>query len=243
MLTASALLLIVGAVLPPSRAGSPGPRIFLPLLFSPGPTPGPGGWITILDEGFEAQPDPLWRFFDDSGAPGAFSWPGRTCRPHAGSYSAWAVGGGTGGAALPCGSDYPDNVTSYMTYGPFSLAGAGMAELRFQLWLDRLTEDEEFCWQATDGVTAGAACLNAGPGGWTPITVDLADVDAAEPGVSMLGKSRVWITFRFMSDGAGHAAEGAYVDDVVIRTCRDLTCTPVAAAGRAASARRGALAK
>ena len=100
------------------------------------------------------------------------------------------MGGGTGGAALPCGSDYPDNVTSYMTYGPFSLADAGMAELRFQLWLDRLTEDEGFCWQATDGVTAGAACLNADPGGWTPITVDLADVDVAEPGVSMLGKAR-----------------------------------------------------
>ena len=46
-----------------------------------------------------------------------------------------------------------------------------------------------------------------------------------------------------MSDGAGHAAEGAYVDDVVIRTCRDLDLH----AGRGRWPRRvgpaGALAK
>ena len=118
---------------------------------TPTNTPGPGGWITLLEEGFETTPGPLWRFLDNNGANfGAYQWGRRDCRPYAGSYSAWAVGGGADGEKLACGSTYPDNVATTMTYGPFSLADAKMAQMRFNSLRAVYGAGDDFCWYASD---------------------------------------------------------------------------------------------
>ena len=142
------LLGIAGAAIFTANAGTPvggntlTPRIYLPLVARSEPTPAPGTWITVLAEGFEAKPGPLWQFRDDNGAShGAYQWGRRDCQPFTGgSYSAWAVGGGADGEKLSCGSTYPDNVQTTMLYGPFSLADAKMAQMRFGLRYDQMLE-------------------------------------------------------------------------------------------------------
>ena len=134
------LLGIAGAAILTANAGAPArgnaltPRIYLPLVARSGSTPTPGTWITVLEEGFEAAPSPLWQFRDDNGAiGGAYQWGRRDCQPATGgSYSAWAVGGGADGELLPCPSTYPDNVQTTMLYGPFSLADAKMAQMQLR---------------------------------------------------------------------------------------------------------------
>jgi hypothetical protein len=101
------LLGVTGAAIFTANAGAPvgrsvlTPRVYLPLVARPVPTPGPGDWTIILEEEFEATPGPLWQFRDDNGAiGGAYQWGRRDCLPSTGSYSAWAVGGGTDGYGL-----------------------------------------------------------------------------------------------------------------------------------------------
>ena len=243
------LLAVSSAAIFTANAGAPVgrnallPRAYLPMVArsgaptpapTPTATPGPGNWTTLLEEGFETAPGPLWRFRDDNGADfGAYQWGRRACQPYTGDYSAWAVGGGADGELLPCGSAYPANAATTMIYGPFSLADAKMAQMRFRLRFDAKLPNDDFCWLASDGVMAAGRCLNAQPIGWATLDLDLGDLDPSTPGVSMLGKPQVWVGFRFTSDGAGHASEGPYVDDVVIRKCTDTTCAPIAAAGTA----------
>ena len=87
------------------------------------------------------------------------------------------MGGGADGEKLSCDSAYPDNVSTTMIYGPFSLADAKMAQMRFQLRYDQISPSDDFCWLASDGTVAGGLCLNAQPSGWTTLDLDLGDLD------------------------------------------------------------------
>ena len=151
------LLGIAGAAIFTANAGAPvggnalTPRIYLPLVARSESAPAPGTWITVLEEGFEAAPGPQWQFRDDNSAdPKVYQWGRRDCQPLTGSYSAWAVGGGADGELLPCASTYPDNVQTTMIYGPFSLADAKMAQVRFALRYDQISPGDDFCWLASD---------------------------------------------------------------------------------------------
>ena len=169
----------------------------------------------------------LWSFFDyDGTTSGEYYWADRTCHSLTGSRSAWAVGGGSDGAALSCNSDYPDNADSWMKYGPFSLADAQMAELRFNYYLRDLAAGDAFCWGALeDVVNFPALCLDTAPGVWTSFVLHLDNLfDDQPPSVSFLGKPQVWVAFRFASDATGHACPGPFVDDVIIRKCPDTLC-------------------
>jgi hypothetical protein len=203
------------------------PRVYLPLVARGASAPAPGTWITVLEEGFEAAPGPKWQFRDNNGPiGGAYQWGRSGCQRYTGSYSAWAIGGGADGATLACGSAYPDNVQTTMIYGPFSLADAKMAQMRFELRYDQISPNDDFCWYASDGTVRGGLCLNAQPSGWTTLDLDLGDLDPFDPGVSVLGKPQVWVAFRFTSDATGHTSPGPFVDDVSIRKCLDTACPP-----------------
>ena len=231
------LLGIAGAAIFTANAGAPvagntlTPRVYLPLVARGESAPAPGTWITVMEEGFEAAPGPLWQFRDDNGAVGgAYQWGRRDCLPYTDSYSAWAVGGGADGTLLGCESTYPDNVATTMIYGPFSLADVKMAPVRFKLRYDQVLSGDDFCWYASDGTVAAGRCLDAQPSGWTTLDLDLDDLDPFTPGMSVLGKPQVWVGFRFASDGTGHASPGPFVDDVIIRKCLDMLCSPLGAA-------------
>lgn len=219
----------------PAETPTPSFFVYLPLVVrDSGPS-----LVIIVDEGFETPLGSLWDFWDrDGAANGVYTWARRDCRPYSGDYSAWAVGGGADGSALSCGSDYPDNVDSWMAYGPFSLADATTASLSYRLWLNVGSElgADNFCVYASpDGVHFTGYCQTYEPTGWAPVTLRL-DNDLS--GVNMLGRPEVWIAFEFASDGSIHSPEGAYVDDVVVRKCIDGACprpsgsSSVFAAGR-----------
>ena len=225
---------IAGAAIFTANAGAPvagnalTPRVYLPLVARSEPTPNPGTWITVLEEGFETAPGPLWQFRDDNLTdPKEYKWGRRDCQPKTGSYSAWAVGDGADGATLACGDAYPDNVQTTMIYGPFSLAVAKMAQVRFKLRYDQVLSGDDFCWYASDGTVAGGLCLNAQPSEWTTLDLDLGALDTGTQLVSVLGQPQVWVAFRFTSNATGHASPGPFIDDVLIRKCLDTLCSPL----------------
>ena len=241
------LLGMAGAAIFTANAGAPvgrntlTPRVYLPLVARGESAPAPGTWITVLEEGFEAAPGPLWQFRDDNGASfgGVSVGPARlpAVSPAATAPGRWAAA--RMARNLPCGDAYPDNVATTMIYGPFSLADAKMAQVRFKLRYDQVLSGDDFCWFASDApllsnaTVAGGLCLNAQPSGWTTLDLDLGDLDPAHPGVSVLGKPQVWVAFRFTSDATGHASPGPFVDDVLIRKCLDTLCSPLSAAAPA----------
>jgi hypothetical protein len=199
--------------------------VYLPLVVRES---GVGGWTTVVEEGFETDPGNLWDFWNFGG----YQWARSTCRPYTGDYSAWAVGGGTYGSSLACGSNYPNNVDSWMSYGPFSLKDATAAALSFQLWMhvDPAIYDYLciFAKSVEDDPWENGVCLTYQPTDWSPVTIRLDD-DLL--GINMLGVETVWIALYFTSDDEITYPEGVYVDDIVVRQCTGGLCQSAAGAG------------
>lgn len=187
--------------------------IHLPLVLR-GWTPQPSGWVTIMSEDFEGIfPGSGWVVVDENADSGRYYWGKRNCRSSGGSFSAWGVGAGD--TTLSCGSDYPNDVFAWMVYGPFSLADATAAELTFDWWSD--TEegyDEFFFGASTDDYHYRGVHITGDHSSWT--RGERFDLSAVPEFGNLLGEDRVWIGFSFESD-PGVTAEGAYVDNVVLR--------------------------
>jgi len=152
-----------------------------------------------------------------------YYWGKRTCQHAGGSNSGWAVGGGTQGAVLPCGGNYPDDADSWLIYGPFSLVGATAAELNYSFWLNTEANWDWLCQAASiDGQNYFEDVCYAGsiPDWWDSM-LDLSAVGGEQ---NMLNQPRVWVALYFVSDEATNEAEGAYVDDVVLRKCTAPSC-------------------
>jgi len=223
--------------LTPTRTRTSGPsptfgrnRAYLPLLLRPGPGPQPtatptrtptgasptstatpsSGWVTIKEENFEGSFPNAWRLEGVD-----YEWAKRNCRPASGSFSGWAVGGGSRGQPLACGSNYPDMVSSWMIYGPFSLADATAAEVRFSYWLYSEKDwDTLFVGASTDGDWFYGPFASGDSGGWQSERFDLTNVDTLG---NLAGRSQVWIGFAFETDGYRNYREGAFVDNIVLR--------------------------
>jgi hypothetical protein len=218
----------------PAETPSPSFFVYLPLI-----TRDLGTWVTIVQEGFEAPLGSGWEIW---GFPDLndriYSWARSDCRSYAGSYSTWAVGDVTGGTPLDCSGphpdDYPDNVDSWIAYGPFSLADAIAANLRFRLWLNLAADpDDNFnICVSSNGMTYDCWTLTYEPDPWGQVIFPL-DNPAV---VDMRGQDNVWIALNFYSDPNVNAPEGAYVDDVLIRRCEAGTCPTSASAGAQPSA-------
>jgi hypothetical protein len=175
------------------------------------------GWITIMAEDFEGSFPGVWQVVDYGSGAGEYYWGKRGCRPYTGSYSGWAVGGGANGAALSCGSNYPNDAESWMIYGPFSLADATAADLTFQLFLysESGSNDYVFHGASINGHNFyGAPPASGDSGGWVQRTLDLTAVPTLG---DLTGQSAVWIALVFGSDASVNYSEGAYVDDIVLR--------------------------
>lgn len=188
------------------------------------PTPLPG-WTIITSQDFEGSFPGSWQVFDDYPGYGEYYWAKRNCRPYAGSYSGWAVGGGANGSSLGCESNYPNYAESWMVYGPFSLVGATAAEMRFWLWANTELNYDGVCWLASvDGTNFSGSCLT-GTASWHERVLNLANVPNLG---NLLGRSSVWVAFVFASDGSVTYSEGAYIDNIVLRKCMYASCTGTA---------------
>jgi hypothetical protein len=192
-----------------------GQSTFLPLVvkgFRAGPA---DHWATIVEDGFEGIFPGQWQVWDRGPGSGEYFWAKRNCRAFAGDHSVWAVGGGADGSTRPCGSDYPHNVESWMVYGPFSLADATAAELRFQLWLNVHSPDDRVARLAsTNGSDFYGTFTTGSTSGWTERVLDLSKVPDRG---SLLGQPQVWVALVFDTNDIVALSEGAYVDNLVVR--------------------------
>jgi len=167
---------------------------------------------TILTDGFEGAFPGRWFLVDNAPFDAEHTlWGQRSCRAADGVYSAWASGGGSDGAARPCGAEHGQNVHSWLLFGPFSLQGAARAALDVRLWLNSGPGDGLSVMASRDGTTFYGDRLSGSTGGWVSHRLDLAAVPGAG---SLLERTTVWIAIAFDSDAAGALPEGAYVDAV-----------------------------
>ena len=201
----------------------------------------PGDWINIMTEDFEGTFPGSWLVLDGINGYGEYYWGKRNCRPHSGSYSGWAVGGGADGSGLSCGTYYPEYTKPWMVYGPFDLSDATDAELLFWYWLYSESNyyDYLFIFQITaggpeniklysesnyydylfwgasiDGSSFYGNIVSGDSGGWNHVNFDLTDVYILG---DLCGQPQVWIGFTFYSDETITYLEGAYLDDIVLR--------------------------
>lgn len=203
---------------------------FLPLILKQEIVIPPGEWDVLMTETFEdVFPDPAdpWEIKDITGS--NYMWAKRDCEhntTYGGGYSAWAVGGGSSGSSLACGSHYPDGVETWMIYGPFSLVDYQQAELVFYRFLNMQFGDE-FKWMASIN---GLEFYGEGTYAfefWKKYVFDLTNVPTLG---NLAGESQIYIAFVFKSNNDGATlSHGAYVDDIVLHAC-DGSCTPTASA-------------
>ncbi len=167
-----------------------------------------GGFTrTILEDGFEGDFPGPWTV---TPADGSVGWGPSTYRAASGSASLWCAGGGT--AAPGPGSDYPANMSTALTYGPFSLAGAGAATLEFDVWWGAETGWDYLRWQvSTDGENWEGYRGSGVEGGWEHMVFDLGEISEFQ----VLGAENVWVRLSFESDQSVEY-EGVYVDNVRI---------------------------
>ncbi|MDD3829085.1 MAG: C39 family peptidase [Anaerolineae bacterium] len=205
-------------------------RVFLPLISRTDSTS--SGWTIIKSETFEGSFPNAWEVGDNNGTDyGEYVWQRRSCLPYAGSFSGWAIGGGASGSALGCGSQYPNHADSWMIYGPFSLADASAADLSFKLWLNSEPDYDKLCRMASlNGTNFFGMCTTGNTSGWTDRVLDLANVYNLG---NLMGQSQVWIALRFVSDDSVTYAEGAHVDNVVLRKSVGAGAAPIVPAGPA----------
>ena len=181
-------------------------------------------WTNIVTEGFEGSfPTGLWTVSEFG--PGDYRWGKRDCQHSSGGSSAWAMGGGSNGSGLGCGSNYIDLANSWMVYGPFSLVGATDAELNYWLWLySEYGWDFECVYASVNGGDFYGDCATGDSGGWLSQSFDLTNVYTLG---DLRGQPSVWIAFRFVADESITFSEGAHVDDIVLRKCTFPSCPAV----------------
>jgi len=167
------------------------------------------GWQNMMTEDFEGGfPGPWDVMAGDTEA----YWGKEDHEPHSGSYSAFCARGGAAGVNPP--DNYPNNMNTWMVYGPFSLAGATDAELNFWYWLDTQKDHDYLkCMASIDGNNYSGQQYSGNSLGWGSRSFDLTDVYNLG---NLCGESQVWIAFGFSSDESIND-EGAFIDDVVLR--------------------------
>lgn len=198
------------------------PPAFLPYVARPfptptppPPTPPPSGWVTLSSADFESGFPGGWTASDLYPGTGEYFWGRRNCRAYAGGYSGWSIGAGQHGASLSCSANYPNDAESWMVFGPFSLADATAADLKYKMWLNSELGYDGLCRLASvDGTHFSGTCSTGTYGGWIDRTLDLANVYSLG---NLMGRQQVWVAIVFTSDYSITRPGGAYVDNIVLR--------------------------
>lgn len=172
------------------------------------------GWTLIVEETFESDfPTGNWQVFDANGtADGEYFWDDDDYLPHKGAWSAWPANGGTNGVD-PEQYYYPNNLRSWMVFGPFDLSEASYAEMAFAYWnQSELNYDSLFWGASLDNDTFYGTRVSGDSGGWKNEIFSFAEVP--ELG-DITGQRAVWICFVFESD-TSVVDDGPYLDDIKI---------------------------
>ena len=163
-------------------------------------------WQTIKDEGFEGAWPNDWDCYSNSTLD--CYWSDDSSRSSSGSWSGWCA---DGGSDAPSDQIYPNNMNTWMVYGPFSLADAEDADMEFDLWYETESGyDYVQVLASLNGVNYYGVQWDGDSNGWEYQNFDLTDV--YEIG-DLTGHNQVWIAFVFLSD-VSNTYEGAYVDQI-----------------------------
>ena len=164
-------------------------------------------WETIYDDDVEGDFPGAWQRAGDP------SWARTDCRSYAGSQSVWPAGAGEG-ATTPCEDGYPNDVDSWLVYGPFDLSDATAAQVTFQRWQRTESDYDFFEWRASTNGTRFYGWQSSGyTEGWDSVAFDLSDVGGLG---NLCGEAEVWVAFILVSDDSV-TDEGVFLDDVVVR--------------------------
>lgn len=179
--------------------------------------------VTILREDFDGTfPTGNWRVLDYDGTKnGEYFWDEDDFKPYNGNASAWVANGGSNGLDAEF-YNYPNNLHTWMIYGPFDLSDASSASLTFYYWNRSEINYDYLGWYASpNGNDFYGMRVSGDSQGWKPVTLDLASVPTVG---NLLGDSSVWIAFRFISDN-NITDRGAFIDQVRVNKDVNTGCT------------------
>ncbi len=167
---------------------------------------------TVFADDFEGSFPAAWQVIDDSNNDGGeIKWGHTRARRSAGQ---WSVGCADGGAnARAKGAPYPNNMNTWIIYGPLDLSNAIEATLSFRYWLKTEANADYFHFRVSvDGQHFYGKITAGNSQGWKSASLDLTKV----PGLGdITGQPKVWIAFTFDSNGTVQS-EGVYVDQVKV---------------------------
>ncbi|MBI1880902.1 MAG: choice-of-anchor J domain-containing protein [Chloroflexi bacterium] len=182
----------------------------------------------IKFENFEGAFPDTWTLIDNNGGTGGqHFWSDVNCFPieSSGGWSGWPAGRGAN-AVNPCvsGAEYPNDVDSWLIYGPFSLADSKSAFLDFYYRIVSESSFDRLSWLASiDGTNffgfqVSGSFIN-GPfnNGYNFASFDLSNVPTLG---DLSGEPQVWIAFRFISDST-ITAQGPFLDFIRLRKNTD----------------------
>jgi len=199
-----------------------------------GPLAVPPGWTSITCEGFEgAWPSTGWSLVESGSGGAGVCWGPTSFQARYGTKSAWPAAQACSNPGLnPATSNYPNNLQSRATFGPFSLADASAAQAEITAWRQLADADVFFFGASNDGSNflgfnfTGNSTASAPPttDGWQSFTLNLADSNP-NTGINLVGSPNVWILLLFQSN-AGGSSRGVFVDDVLVTKRLAATSTP-----------------
>ncbi|MCG7850285.1 MAG: PKD domain-containing protein, partial [ANME-2 cluster archaeon] len=162
-------------------------------------------WVLIKEEGFEGAFPNDWTLYGDP------TWCNTNYISSVDDWSGWCACGGDSGV-YP-GDGYPNDVNSWIVYGPFDLSDALCADLYFDHWTKTEADyDCLFYGASIDGENFYAESISGDWGGWNTGFLDLTNVYTLG---DLCGQSQVWIAFVFYSD-ATITDEGVFLDSIEI---------------------------
>lgn len=162
-------------------------------------------WTQIESQDFEgAFPTGNW----SRNAYGADAvWDDWSCWANSGSWSCGCADYGSDG--IGCDDNYPNDMNSWLFYGPIDLTNCSDFDFQFYYNLNCEPGFDYFYVGVSDngqyGTYSGTQWDGTNPNGYY-------DFD----GSSYAGSSEVWIGFKFFSDNSVPYANGAQIDDVTI---------------------------
>jgi len=168
----------------------------------------PMDWTPLLYEDFEGSfPYEGWTLEDFSDDGYQYLWDDDDYKPYTGAWSAWPANGGANGLD-PEFYWYPNNLNSWMEYGPLDLSNMADVFVSFGLWYQ--TEpawDWMYFCASVDFVNYSCDYWSGDSGGWT---------DQAYWLTSYAGYSQVWLAWVFETDATINNYDGPFVDDIWI---------------------------
>lgn len=188
------------------------PPVYVPLV-AKNFTYVPPVWTNIMTENLEGSfPSGGWSVFGGTLTEEIY-WDDDDFKPYQGGRSAWPANGGPYGLD-PQYFDYPNDLFSWMEYGPFSLSDALDAELQFYYWNQSELDYDYLFWGASvNGTDFYGTSVSGNSGGWQFVNFDLTNVYVLG---DLAGEPEVWIGFAFWSDES-ITDQGAFVDNIVLR--------------------------